>query len=135
MVAGLALWMAMPAFQWCSVDWEKCRAAIVMTCEAAAHSDAEPMCEATGCPLARDCDGRPSPGPARVWCVGAPADGVAPREIFSPLPDAPAVTAPITDPAPPAPRSTRERVVERPGLCPAILAAHAPPLTRAPPLG
>jgi hypothetical protein len=136
LLIGLSLWMALPAFQWCSIDWETCRLRLAQAaaCEAARPAD-EAGCDLGRCPLARDCDPSPSPRSSRAWCVGAHPDGVVPREMAPPPPDASSLAILGDAPArPAAPPAARAEAVERAGLCHGIVAAHAPPLTRAPPL-
>ena len=128
MIVGLSLWMALPAFQWCSAS-SMCRAAMGMTCDVASTDDSA----TSACPLEEQCPLSPSSDPG-LWCIGPHADGLTPRPIDAPpfavvLPfDGPIETVPLPPP------STRIPPETRAGLCPGLIAAHAPPQTRAPPL-
>lgn len=128
---GLCLWMAMPAFQWCSMNEASCRAAMGMPCEAMSTNGGG----GSTCPLEGECPLRPPSDGSRIWCVGPSTDGVTPKEIAAPFPDAPLPFAVLVDPGvQPSPPSRAELPAERSGLCSGLTASHAPPLTRAPPL-
>ena len=128
MILGLSLWMAFPAFQWCSAS-SICRAAMGMTCEVASTDDFA----MSACPLEEECQ-LSGTSDAGLWCIGPHADGVTPRATdATPI----AVALPFVEPIERAsitPPFTRIRPDTRAGLCPGVIAAHAPPLTRAPPL-
>ena len=128
MIVGLSLWMGLPAFQWCSAS-SICRAAMGMACDVASSDDSA----TSACPLEDECP-LSTPDDSGLWCVGPRADGLTPR----PLDVTPAaIVLPFAGPidtAPVPPPFTRIRPHARSGLCPGVIAAHAPPLTRAPPL-
>lgn len=124
---GLSLWMALPAFQWCSTT-SLCRAGMGVECESASNDFAMSPCPLDGeCPVSGS-------GDSGLWCVGPHADGLTPREIIAPPLDVAMPFEASADPAPPAPLISRIRPESRAGLCPGVNAPHAPPLTRAPPL-
>ena len=96
----MALWAALPAVQWCPLDWQEACIAALLQCPS---SEAQAACEAGGacplikadppstagdicgspeaCPMARaESSPRPERDPAkRTYCVGAPNGGAGLR--------------------------------------------------------
>lgn len=126
-----------------------CAVADPGTCAGSCETEALPASDASagpvGCPLADEAPpglhGRaagesqsdpPSPG-ERAWCVGVVADGIVTRSLAVMLPAAPSHPAVVAEPPPPiiAPAQRPSALPAAP--CPGIAAAHAPPLSRAPP--
>jgi hypothetical protein len=83
-----------------------------------------------------DPDPDPAPGGDRAWCIHPPYDGVTPRgaDVSTPIVPVPHAM-PAKAPAVPSPPSRPVAHARRHAPAPAIALPHAPPQSRAPPVG